>query len=124
MLTVRIIVLLRIVLYGLLGRFSAFLACDSLDRRLRVYVERSEALKPEAARLFEDVLMRGEFDREKPRVSTGLLRSLLKAIFRLREDHLVGFANSHRLLRISPCRERKLAGRGKSAKPSHVSDSR
>ena len=45
---------------------------ESLVRRLRNYVERSETLKPEAARLLEEALMRGEFDRgEAPRI-TGL----------------------------------------------------
>ena len=36
---------------------------DALVRRLRTYVERSETLRPEAARLLEEALMRGEFDR-------------------------------------------------------------
>jgi Fic family protein len=36
---------------------------DALARRLRTYVERSETLRPEAARLLEEALMRGEFDR-------------------------------------------------------------
>ncbi len=36
---------------------------DALVRRLRTYVERSETLRPEAVRLLEEALMRGEFDR-------------------------------------------------------------
>jgi Fic family protein len=36
---------------------------DSLSQRLRRYVERSESLKPEASRLLEEALMRGEFQR-------------------------------------------------------------
>ena len=45
---------------------------DTRARRLRAHVERSEALKPEAARLLEEALIRGEFERgEVPRI-TGL----------------------------------------------------
>ena len=51
---------------------SGLFELDSLARRLRSYVERSERLKPEAARLLEEALMRGEFDRgDAPRI-TGL----------------------------------------------------
>jgi Fic family protein len=51
---------------------SGLFELDSLARRLRSYVERSETLKPEAARLLEEALMRGEFDRgDAPRI-TGL----------------------------------------------------
>lgn len=43
-----------------------------LSRRLREYVERSPTLRPEAARVLEEALMRGEVDRgEMPRI-TGL----------------------------------------------------
>jgi hypothetical protein len=45
---------------------------DTLIRRMRTFVERSETLKLEAARLLEDALIRGEFERgEIPRI-TGL----------------------------------------------------
>jgi Fic family protein len=51
---------------------SGLFELDSLARRLRSYVERNETLKPEAVRLLEEALMRGEFDRgDAPRV-TGL----------------------------------------------------
>jgi Fic family protein len=52
-------------------RFMAGLfELDNLARRLRTYVERSEALKPETARLLEEALIRGEFDRgEAPRIT-------------------------------------------------------
>ena len=51
---------------------SGLFELDSLARRLRSYVERNETLKPEAVRLLEETLMRGEFDRgDAPRV-TGL----------------------------------------------------
>jgi Fic family protein len=45
---------------------------DTLARRLRTLVERSETLKPETTRLLEEALIRGEFERgEAPRI-TGL----------------------------------------------------
>ncbi len=51
---------------------SSLLELDTLARRLRAYVERSEKLKPESARLLEEALIRGEFERgEVPRI-TGL----------------------------------------------------
>jgi Fic family protein len=45
---------------------------DTLARRLRSYVERSENLKPEAARLLEEALIRGEFERGEISRITGL----------------------------------------------------
>jgi Fic family protein len=36
---------------------------DTLQRRLRLHVDRSETLRPEAARLLEEALVRGEFGR-------------------------------------------------------------
>jgi Fic family protein len=49
---------------------SGLFDLDNLARRLRAYVERSEKLKPEAARLLEEALIRGEFDRgEAPRIT-------------------------------------------------------
>lgn len=45
---------------------------DTLGRRLRAYVERSEQLKPEAARLLEEALIRGEFERGEIKRITGL----------------------------------------------------
>jgi len=42
---------------------SGLFEIDSLMRRLRTYVERHDKLKPEAARLLEEALIRGEFDR-------------------------------------------------------------
>lgn len=45
---------------------------DALARRLRLLVERSDSLKPEAANLLEEALIRGEFERgDAPRI-TGL----------------------------------------------------
>ena len=56
----------------------------TLSRRLRSYVERSQSLRPEAARLLEEALGRGEVERgELPRI-TGLpersARRLLSAV--------------------------------------------
>ena len=42
---------------------SGLFEIDTLTRRLRIYVERNDKLKPEAARLLEEALIRGEFDR-------------------------------------------------------------
>lgn len=42
----------------------------TLAQRLRTYVERSDRLKPEAARLLEEALIRGEFERgDVPRIT-------------------------------------------------------
>ena len=47
---------------------SSLFELDTLARRLRAYVARSEVLKPETARLLEEALIRGEFERgEAPR---------------------------------------------------------
>ena len=45
---------------------------DTLARRLRIYVERHEKLKPEAARLLEEALIRSEFERGDISRITGL----------------------------------------------------
>jgi len=42
---------------------SGLFEIDMLMRRLRTYVERHDKLKPKAARLLEEALIRGEFDR-------------------------------------------------------------
>jgi len=60
---------------------SGLFELDTLARRLRNYVERSETLKPEAARLLEEALIRGEFERgEVPRI-TGLPERTARRIF-------------------------------------------
>jgi Fic family protein len=60
---------------------SGLFELDTLARRLRAYVERSEKLKPEAARLLEEALIRGEFDRgEVPRI-TGLPERTARRVF-------------------------------------------
>jgi Fic family protein len=60
---------------------SGLFELNTLVRRLRAYVERSEKLKPEAARLLEEALMRGEFDRgEVPRI-TGLPERTARRVF-------------------------------------------
>lgn len=45
---------------------------DALAKRLKVYVERNSDLKPEATRLLEDALIRGEFERGEVGRITGL----------------------------------------------------
>lgn len=45
---------------------------DTLSRRLRKYVEMNESLKPEAARLLDEALIRGEFERGEIERITGL----------------------------------------------------
>lgn len=51
---------------------SSLFELDTLSRRLRNYVERHEALKREAARLLEEALIRGEFERGEITRITGL----------------------------------------------------
>ncbi len=45
---------------------------DTLSRRLRRFVDRHERLKPEAARLLDEALIRGEFERGEVERITGL----------------------------------------------------
>jgi Fic family protein len=45
---------------------------DTLARRLRAYVEHGEHLKPQAARLLEEALIRGEFERGEAERIAGL----------------------------------------------------
>lgn len=45
---------------------------DALAKRLKVYVERNSDLKPEATRLLEEALIRGEFERGEVGRITGL----------------------------------------------------
>ena len=62
---------LRIALDQVLFMSTLF-EIDTLARRLRAYVERSEKLNPEAARLLEEALIRGEFERGEIARITGL----------------------------------------------------
>lgn len=51
---------------------SGLFDLDNLARRLRIYVDQSDGLKPEASKLLEEALIRGQFERgEAPRI-TGL----------------------------------------------------
>jgi Fic family protein len=53
----------------------------TLSRRLRTYVDRNERLKPEATRLLEEALIRGEFERgDIPRI-TGLPERTARRVF-------------------------------------------
>jgi Fic family protein len=51
---------------------SSLFELDTLSRRLKTYVSRNENLKPEAARLLEEALIRGEFERGEIARITGL----------------------------------------------------
>jgi Fic family protein len=51
---------------------SGLFELEGLARRLRAYVERDPALKPQAARLLEEALIRGEFERGEIGRITGL----------------------------------------------------
>lgn len=51
---------------------SSLFELDTLARRLRTLVERSETLRPEAKRLLEEALIRGEFERGEIARITGL----------------------------------------------------
>ena len=54
---------------------AGMFAIDTLARRLRTLVDRSESLKTENAKLLEEALIRGAFERgDAPRI-TGLLAS-------------------------------------------------
>jgi Fic family protein len=60
---------------------SGLFEIETLGRRLRHYVEHSEQLKPEAARLLDEALIRGEFERgEVPRI-TGLPERTARRVF-------------------------------------------
>jgi Fic family protein len=54
---------------------------DTLSRRLRTFVERSEKLKPEAARLLDEALVRGEFERGEASRITGLPERTARRVF-------------------------------------------
>ena len=51
---------------------STLFDLDNLGRRLHTYIERSENLRPEAARLLQEALIRGEFERGEAARITGL----------------------------------------------------
>lgn len=54
---------------------------ETLARRLHALVERSDKLKPEAARLLEEALIRGQFERgDVPRI-TGLPERTARRVF-------------------------------------------
>ena len=60
---------------------SGLFELETLARRMRTFVERSETLKPEAARLLEEALIRGEFERgDVPRI-TGLPERTARRVF-------------------------------------------
>lgn len=54
------------------GFMSSLFELDTLTHRLRLYVDRSDDLKPEAAKLLEEALVRGQFERGEASRITGL----------------------------------------------------
>ena len=51
---------------------SSLFELETLARRLRAFVEHSDVLKPETSRLFEEALIRGDFERGEAARITGL----------------------------------------------------
>jgi Fic family protein len=51
---------------------SSLFELDNLSRRLTAYVQQSSPLKPEADRLLQEALLRGEFERGELERITGL----------------------------------------------------
>lgn len=60
---------------------SSLFELDTLAKRLRNYVDRSETLKPESARLLEEALMRGQFDRGEAARIAGLPERTARRLF-------------------------------------------
>jgi Fic family protein len=60
---------------------SSLFELETLAKRLRAYVERSERLKPEAARLLEEALIRGQFERGEAARITGLPERTARRVF-------------------------------------------
>jgi Fic family protein len=65
----------------------------ALQKRLRAYVERDENLKPEAARLLEEALIRGEFERGESSRITGLPERTARRV--LKEVETLGLLASN-----------------------------
>ncbi len=64
---------------------------DALAQRLRTFVERSERLKPEAARLLEEALVRGEFERgEASRITRLPERTARRVLNEIVSEGLLG----------------------------------
>lgn len=64
---------------------------DALAQRLRTFVERSEQLKPEAARLLEEALVRGEFERgEASRITRLPERTARRVLNEIVSEGLLG----------------------------------
>lgn len=60
---------------------SSLFEFDTLAKRLRIYVERSETLKPEASQLLEEALIRGDIDRGEISRITGLPARTARRVF-------------------------------------------
>lgn len=55
---------------------------ENLARRLRIYVDRSDRLKPEAIRLLEEALVRGQFERGEASRITGLPKRTARRVLK------------------------------------------
>ena len=70
---------------------SRLFELDALAQRLRTFVERSEQLKPEAARLLEEALVRGEFERgEASRITRLPERTARRVLNEIVSEGLLG----------------------------------
>lgn len=70
---------------------SSLFDLDNLGRRLRAHVERSENLKPAAAKFLEEALIRGQFDRgEASRISGLPTRTARRVLNDVIADGLLG----------------------------------
>ena len=70
---------------------SRLFELDALAQRLRTFVERSERLKPEAARLLEEALVRGEFERgEASRITRLPERTARRVLNEIVSEGLLG----------------------------------
>ena len=70
---------------------SRLFELDGLAQRLRTFVERSERLKPEAARLLEEALVRGEFERgEASRITHLPERTARRVLNEVAREGLLG----------------------------------
>ena len=70
---------------------SRLFELDALAQRLRMLVERSERLKPEAARLLEEALVRGEFERgEASRITRLPERTARRVLNEIVSEGLLG----------------------------------
>ena len=69
---------------------SGLFDLGNLDRRIETYVRRSDHLKPQALKLLQEALIRGQFDRgEAPRITGLPERSARRVLNDLVSDRLL-----------------------------------